>query len=178
MPQSAAAVRFRRGPWYSLMFGASALFFFCIAFWYQMSSGTPSRIPRPPARSSPLPSPPSLEIAAVLAQAGPFDDLKSLVPSVSFTRNSEDHESDWEDVPPFPKDHQPPIFIIQGHRAQVPFAVRSGVIALGDIHPDERTARIILSAPTIPRMNLVMKEQLFMNTWVVSYRFFMVCHFS
>ncbi|KAG1822191.1 hypothetical protein EV424DRAFT_1538913 [Suillus variegatus] len=131
-----------------------------------MSSGTPSRIPRPPARPSPLPSPPSLEIAAVLAQAGPFDDLKSLVPSVSFTRNSEDHESDWEDVPPFPKDHQPPIFIIQGHRAQVPFAVRPGVIALGDIHPDERTARIVLSAPTIPRMNLVMKEQLFMNTWV------------
>lgn len=131
-----------------------------------MSSGSPSRIPRPPARPSPLPSPPSFEIATVLAQGGPFDDLKSLVPSLSFTGSSADDDSDWDDVPPFPKDHQPPIFIIQGHRAQVPFAVRPGVIALGDIHPDEHTARIVLSAPTIPRMNLVMKEQLFMNTWV------------
>ncbi|KAG2157786.1 uncharacterized protein EDB93DRAFT_1101098 [Suillus bovinus] len=131
-----------------------------------MSSWSPSRIPRPPARPSPLPSPPSLEIATVLAQAGPFDDLKSLIPSLSFTVSSADYESDWEDVPPFPKDHQPPIFIIQGHRAQVPFAVRTGVIALGDIHPDERTARVVLSAPTIPRMNLVMKERLFMNTWI------------
>ncbi|KAG2355700.1 hypothetical protein BDR07DRAFT_1492885 [Suillus spraguei] len=131
-----------------------------------MSSGSPSRIPRLPARPSPLPSPPSLEIATVLAQAGPFDDLKSLVPSLSFTGSSADDESDWEEVPPFPKNHQPPIFIIQGHRAQVPFAVRPGVIALGDIHPDEHTARIVLSAPTIPRMNMVMKEQLFMNTWV------------
>ncbi|KAG1876430.1 hypothetical protein DFJ58DRAFT_909726 [Suillus subalutaceus] len=131
-----------------------------------MSSGSPSRIPRPPGRPSPLPSPPSLEIATVLAEAGPFDNLKSLVPSLSFTGSSADDESDLEDVPPFPKDHQPPIFIIQGHRAQVPFAVRPGVIALGDIHPDEHTARIILSAPTIPRMNLVMKEQLFVNTWV------------
>ncbi|KAG1808658.1 uncharacterized protein BJ212DRAFT_1302929 [Suillus subaureus] len=131
-----------------------------------MSSGSPSRIPRLPGRPSPLPSPPSLEIATVLAEAGPFDDLKSLVPSLSFTGSSADDESDLEDVPPFPKDHKPPIFIIQGHRAQVPFAVRSGVIALGDIHPDEHIARIVLSAPTIPRMNLVMKEQLFMNTWV------------
>ncbi|KAG2343966.1 hypothetical protein BDR05DRAFT_1059236 [Suillus weaverae] len=133
-----------------------------------MSSGSPSRIPRPPARPSPLPSLPSLEIATVLAQAGPFDDLKSLVPSLSFTGSSADDDdgSDWEDVPPFPKDHQPPIFIIQGHRAQVPFAVRPGVIALGDIHPDELTTRIVLSAPTIPRMNLVMKEQLFMHTWI------------
>ncbi|KAG1739982.1 hypothetical protein EDB19DRAFT_1709612 [Suillus lakei] len=139
---------------------------FCFAFWYQMSSGSPSRIPRPPGRSSSLPSPPSLEIATVLAQAAPFEDLKLLVPLLSFTGSSSDDESDWEDVPPFPKDRQPPIFIIQGHRAQVPFAIRPGVIALGDIHPDERTARIVLSAPTIPRMNLVMKEQLFMNTWV------------
>ncbi|KAG2132796.1 hypothetical protein DEU56DRAFT_981670 [Suillus clintonianus] len=132
-----------------------------------MSSGSPSRIPRPSGRppSGPsLPSPPSLEIATVLAQAGPFDDLKSLVPS--FTVSTSDDEGDLEDVPPFPKDHQPPIFIIQGHRAQVPFAVRPGVIALGDIHADEYTARIVLSAPTIPRMNLVMKEALFMNTWV------------
>ncbi|KAG1746597.1 uncharacterized protein EDB91DRAFT_1245788 [Suillus paluster] len=131
-----------------------------------MSFGSPSRIPRRSARSSPLPSPPSLEIATILAQAGPFDDLKSLVSPLSFSGTSSDDESDLEDVPPFPKDHQPPIFIIQGHRAQVPFAVRSGVIALGDIHADEHTSHIVLSAPTIPRMNLVMKEQLFMNTWV------------
>ncbi|KAG0709316.1 hypothetical protein DFH29DRAFT_793893 [Suillus ampliporus] len=131
-----------------------------------MSAGSPSRIPRPSGRPSLLPSPPSLEIATVLAQAGPFDDLKSLVPPLSFSGTSLDDESDLEDVPPFPNDRQPPIFIIQGHRAQVPFAVRPGAIALGDIHADEHTARIVLSAPTIPRMNFLMKERLFMNTWV------------
>lgn len=132
------------------------------------SHGTPFHISHPSARPSSLRSQPSLDIADILSRAGASEDLELLATSPSFTGSSPDDECNLENVPPFPKDHRPPIFIIQDHRAQVPFAVRPGFISLGDIHVDEQTARNVLSAPTIPRMNLVMKEQLFMKSWVVS----------
>jgi hypothetical protein len=133
-----------------------------------MTSQEPFHISHPSARPPSLRSQPSLDIAAVLSRTGAFEDLELLATSPSFTGSSPDDECNLEDVPPFPKDHRPAIFIIQDHRAQVPFAVRPGAISFGDIHADEQTARNVLSTPTIPRMNLVMKEQLLMKTWVVS----------
>ncbi|OJA09564.1 hypothetical protein AZE42_01155 [Rhizopogon vesiculosus] len=131
-----------------------------------MTSTTPFNTPHSSARPSSLRSLPSLDIAAVLAPAGAFENLELLTTSLSFTDTSSGDKCNLEDAPPFPKDHRPPIFIIQDHRAQISFAVRPGVISLGDIHADEQAARNVLSAPTIPRMNLVMKEQLFMKTWI------------
>jgi hypothetical protein len=136
-----------------------------------ITSGTPSYISHPSARPSSLPSPPSLDITAILAPAGAFEDLELLAPPLSFTSTSSDDESNLEDVPPFPKDHRPPLFIIQDYRAQVPFAVCSDVTSLGDMHVDEQAAHNVPSTPTIPRMNMVMKEQLFVQSWVVSYSF-------
>lgn len=128
-----------------------------------MTSGTPFHRDIVHLPVSSLPSPPSLDIAAILTEEGSaFEDLELLATSLSFVDTSSDDESNLEDVPPFPKDHRPPIFTIQDHRARVLFA------PLGYIHVDEQAARNVLSAPTIPRMNMVMKEQLFMQSWVVS----------
>jgi len=111
---------------------------------------------------------PSLDIAAVFNQArDSIDKLELLATPPSFSGTSSDGESNLGDcdVPPFPKDRRPPIFIIQDLS---PFDICPGIASLKDVHADEQPARPVLSAPTIPRMNVLMKEPLFIQTWVVS----------
>lgn len=109
---------------------------------------------------------PTLDIREILQDAGdlpnllneePIFDSRSILPDIP------------RSAPPFPaSSHRPPIFLVHSHRAQLPFALHANALALGDICPDEDDARIILTAPTVPRMKLVIKEHLFVQKWVVS----------
>ncbi|KAH7927304.1 hypothetical protein BV22DRAFT_1193684 [Leucogyrophana mollusca] len=127
---------------------------------------SPPRTPNHPR--PPLPtfrSSSSVDIGEILAEFDEFSDLlsESLVLDES---SSEEDDDELEEVPPFPDGHRPPIFVIQSHRARVPFPIRPGVLAHGDLCSDEQTTRAMLTAPTIPRMSLVMKEHLFVQSWV------------
>lgn len=101
----------------------------------------------------------------LLAEAFVFDDVDAAV-----------HLEDcrFKDVPPFPTGRQPPLFILNSHRTRLPFPIRQEAFKLGDFCWDEEDTGPLLSAPTIPRMKLMIKEQLYVQKWVVSY----VCNLS
>ncbi|KAH0836691.1 hypothetical protein J3R83DRAFT_8413 [Lanmaoa asiatica] len=71
-----------------------------------------------------------------------------------------------QDVPPFPVGRQPPLFILHSHRTRLPFPIRSEAFELGDFCWEEEDACPLLTAPTIPRMKLMIKEQLYVRKWV------------
>lgn len=77
-------------------------------------------------------------------------------------------DSRLQDVPPFPVGRQPPIFILHSHRTRLPFPIRPEAFEMGDFCGDEEDACPLLTAPTMPRMKLMMKEQLYVQKWVVS----------
>lgn len=74
-----------------------------------------------------------------------------------------------QDVPSFPTGRQPPLFIMNSHRTRLPFPIRPEAFELGDLFWDEEDSCPLLSAPTIPRMKLMIKEQLYVQKWIVSY---------
>ena len=73
-----------------------------------------------------------------------------------------------QDFPSFPMGRQPPLFILNSHRARLPFPIRQDAFELGDFCRDEEDACPLLTAPTVPRMKLMIKEQLYVQKWVVS----------
>jgi hypothetical protein len=68
----------------------------------------------------------------------------------------------------FPHGHQPPLFVVNSHRAQLPFPIRLEVLELGDIY-HAKGAPPVLTTPTIPRMKMMIKERLYVQKWVVSW---------
>lgn len=74
-----------------------------------------------------------------------------------------------QDILPFPTGRRPPLFILNSHRTRLPFPIRPEAFELDDVCWNEEDAYPLLTAPTIPRMKLVIKEQLYVQKWVVSY---------
>ena len=73
-----------------------------------------------------------------------------------------------QDVPSFPIGRRPPLFILQAHRTRLPFPIRQGAFELGDFCVDEDDTCPLLTAPTVPRMKMMMQEQLYVQKWAVS----------
>lgn len=73
-----------------------------------------------------------------------------------------------KDVPPFPLGRQPPLFLLHPHRNRLLFRLRSEAPELGNFSWDEEDSCPLLSAPTLPRMKLMLKEQLYVQRWIVS----------
>ncbi|KAF8555992.1 hypothetical protein OG21DRAFT_1483454 [Imleria badia] len=71
-----------------------------------------------------------------------------------------------QDFPSFPRGCQPPLFLLHSHRLRLPFPIRPDAFELGDFCRDEEDACPLLTAPTIPRMKMMMKEQLYVQKWV------------
>ncbi|KAG8220971.1 hypothetical protein J3R82DRAFT_2476 [Butyriboletus roseoflavus] len=75
-------------------------------------------------------------------------------------------DNDLQDVLPFPTGRRPPLFILNSHRTRLPFPIRPEAFELDDLCWNEEDAYPLLTAPTIPRMKLVIKEQLYVQKWV------------
>lgn len=81
-----------------------------------------------------------------------------------------------EDVPSFPMGRKPPLFILHSHRVRLPFPIRQEAFELGDFCGDEEVVCPLLTAPTMPRMKLMINEQLYVQKWVVSSTFIYLGH--
>ena len=121
--------------------------------------------------SSPCSLPPSstLDIKVILGQA---KLLPKLLAEDFVFDDADDalyfEDGRLQDFPSFPIGRQPPIFILNAYRARLPFPIRQDAFELGDFCSDEEVACPLLTAPTVPRMKLMMKEQLYVQKWVVS----------
>lgn len=73
-----------------------------------------------------------------------------------------------QDFPSFPMGRQPPLFLLHPHRVRLPFPIRPDAFELGDFCRDEEGPCPLLTAPTIPRMKMMIKEPLYVQKWVVS----------
>jgi hypothetical protein len=73
-----------------------------------------------------------------------------------------------QDFPSFPMGRQLPLFILNSYRTRLPFPIRQDAFELGDFCSEEEDACPLLTVPTIPRMKLMLKEQLYVQKWVVS----------
>ncbi|KAF8141569.1 hypothetical protein EV363DRAFT_25057 [Boletus edulis] len=78
----------------------------------------------------------------------------------------EDGRGRMQHFPSFPMGRQPPLFILNPHRARLPFPIRPNAFELGDFCRDEEDACLLLTAPTVPRMKMMIKEQLYVQKWV------------
>ncbi|KAG9313019.1 hypothetical protein JVU11DRAFT_6458 [Chiua virens] len=71
-----------------------------------------------------------------------------------------------EEVPPFPMERRPTLFFLNSHRMRLLLPTRRLTFELGEYCGDEEDTRPLVTAPTIPRMKLIMKEQLYVRKWV------------
>ncbi|KAH7890790.1 hypothetical protein F5I97DRAFT_82811 [Phlebopus sp. FC_14] len=130
----------------------------------------PRNIPRiliERATPSELTAAETLDIKEVLDEAGGLPNLLSRNSVTDFAASLTcDDDFFSRDVPAFPDGHQPPLFIVHSHRAQLPFPLRPDVQELGDFCSDEDDFRPILTVPTMPRMKLIIKERIFVHKWV------------
>ncbi|KAF9218951.1 hypothetical protein BS17DRAFT_470138 [Gyrodon lividus] len=110
----------------------------------------------------------TLDIRGVLDQARGLPELLAENSRTIFNDTDDLYSEDGllQDAPTFPDGHQPPRFIVNSHRAQLPFPIRPEALELGDICSDEEDAPLVLTAPTIPRMNLMIKEHLYVQKWI------------
>ncbi|KIK91900.1 hypothetical protein PAXRUDRAFT_607410 [Paxillus rubicundulus Ve08.2h10] len=129
------------------------------------SSETPPRIRIDFSRSPPgLPSSNTLDIREILDQERGLPELLVEDPC-AMLHDTDDLYLEGGDAPTFPHGHQPPLFIVNPHRAQLPFPIRLEVLELGDICYAE-DAPPVLTTPTIPRMKMMIKEHLYVQKWI------------
>ncbi|KIJ20928.1 hypothetical protein PAXINDRAFT_6707 [Paxillus involutus ATCC 200175] len=129
------------------------------------SSETPPRIRIDFSRSPPgLSSSNTLDIREILDQERGFPELLVEDPCAMFDDTDDLYLEDG-DAPTFPHGHQPPLFVVNSHRAQLPFPIRLEVLELGDIY-HAKGAPPVLTTPTIPRMKMMIKERLYVQKWV------------
>lgn len=113
----------------------------------------------------------TLNIRDILSQVNPWPNLLAEDFVFDDPEGALCLDGRLEDVPSFPMGRKPPLFILHSHRVRLPFPIRREAFELGDFCRDEEDACPLLTAPTIPRMKLMIKEQLYVQKWIVSSTF-------
>ncbi|EGN96679.1 hypothetical protein SERLA73DRAFT_161740 [Serpula lacrymans var. lacrymans S7.3] len=110
----------------------------------------------------------SLDIKEILEKTGDNEDL--FLVSLPFDESSDDNDgcSQDSDISPFPSGRRPPLFTMVDHRARLLFPLPPCASTSSRTHEEYETDTVLLTAPTIPRLNLVLREEIFVDSWISS----------